>query len=221
MNGANVCWIVDTASTTSSQDGGGPKIQRPGTPLTSASPLLREPPSRPHHPTTAVCISSSVTWSQFEHLRHEGFYTFFLFQWAFAIAAVGITSGSITERTQFVPYLIYSSFRTQFVAESTQVPNVIKETITGALQCSRRRSQRTWSARRLATGFLSPRTRVARRRRASRLTHEEELLKGLLQSSLAVQRDEYSQTAVMNSNTDSPFFSKKELTHILFKKKKH
>lgn len=39
-------------------------------------------------------------------------YSFFLFQWAFAIAAAGITSGSIAERTQFVAYLIYSSFLT-------------------------------------------------------------------------------------------------------------
>ncbi|CAN6279226.1 unnamed protein product [Urochloa humidicola] len=37
-------------------------------------------------------------------------YDFFLFQWAFAIAAAGITSGSIAERTQFVAYLIYSAF---------------------------------------------------------------------------------------------------------------
>ncbi|KAL0916825.1 hypothetical protein M5K25_014368 [Dendrobium thyrsiflorum] len=36
-------------------------------------------------------------------------------QWAFAIAAAGITSGSIAERTQFVAYLIYSSFLTGFV----------------------------------------------------------------------------------------------------------
>ncbi|KAL2325299.1 hypothetical protein Fmac_024357 [Flemingia macrophylla] len=42
-------------------------------------------------------------------------YSFFLFQWAFAIAAAGITSGSIAERTQFVAYLIYSSFLTGFV----------------------------------------------------------------------------------------------------------
>jgi Amt family ammonium transporter len=40
---------------------------------------------------------------------------FFLFQWAFAIAAAGITSGSIAERTQFVSYLIYSSFLTGLV----------------------------------------------------------------------------------------------------------
>ncbi|KAM0932278.1 putative ammonium transporter, ammonium/urea transporter [Dioscorea sansibarensis] len=43
------------------------------------------------------------------------FFSFFLFQWAFAIAAAGITSGSIAERTQFVAYLIYSSFLTGFV----------------------------------------------------------------------------------------------------------
>ncbi|KAL6210796.1 hypothetical protein ACLB2K_016028 [Fragaria x ananassa] len=42
-------------------------------------------------------------------------YGFFLYQWAFAIAAAGITSGSIAERTQFVAYLIYSSFLTGFV----------------------------------------------------------------------------------------------------------
>ncbi|EFJ38422.1 hypothetical protein SELMODRAFT_163770 [Selaginella moellendorffii] len=42
-------------------------------------------------------------------------YSFFLFQWAFAIAAAGITSGSIAERTQFVAYLIYSTFLSGFV----------------------------------------------------------------------------------------------------------
>uniref|UniRef100_A0A1D1Z614 Ammonium transporter n=1 Tax=Anthurium amnicola TaxID=1678845 RepID=A0A1D1Z614_9ARAE len=42
-------------------------------------------------------------------------YPFFLYQWAFAIAAAGITSGSIAERTQFVAYLIYSAFLTGFV----------------------------------------------------------------------------------------------------------
>nr|UPE51609.1 AMT1.5 [Camellia sinensis] len=42
-------------------------------------------------------------------------YSFFLFQWAFAIAAAGITSGSIAERTQFAAYLIYSAFLTGFV----------------------------------------------------------------------------------------------------------
>ncbi|KAM3731213.1 hypothetical protein ACB098_12G145700 [Castanea mollissima] len=42
-------------------------------------------------------------------------YGYFLYQWAFAIAAAGITSGSIAERTQFVSYLIYSSFLTGFV----------------------------------------------------------------------------------------------------------
>ncbi|XP_021897008.1 ammonium transporter 1 member 1 [Carica papaya] len=42
-------------------------------------------------------------------------FSFFLYQWAFAIAAAGITSGSIAERTQFVAYLIYSSFLTGFV----------------------------------------------------------------------------------------------------------
>jgi ammonium transporter, Amt family len=49
-------------------------------------------------------------------LPQTGFdYPFFLFQWAFAIAAAGITSGSIAERTQFVAYLIYSAFLTGFV----------------------------------------------------------------------------------------------------------
>lgn len=42
-------------------------------------------------------------------------YAYFLYQWAFAIAAAGITSGSIAERTQFVAYLIYSSILTGFV----------------------------------------------------------------------------------------------------------
>ncbi|GAB4855799.1 Ammonium transporter 1 member 1 [Ancistrocladus abbreviatus] len=42
-------------------------------------------------------------------------YSFFLFQWAFAIAAAGITSGSIAERTQFIAYLVYSAFLTGFV----------------------------------------------------------------------------------------------------------
>ncbi|KAF8402002.1 hypothetical protein HHK36_012953 [Tetracentron sinense] len=42
-------------------------------------------------------------------------YSLFLYQWAFAIAAAGITSGSVAERTQFVAYLIYSAFLTGFV----------------------------------------------------------------------------------------------------------
>ncbi|KAL3517754.1 hypothetical protein ACH5RR_020343 [Cinchona calisaya] len=42
-------------------------------------------------------------------------YSYFLYQWCFAIAAAGITSGSIAERTQFVAYLIYSSVLTGFV----------------------------------------------------------------------------------------------------------
>ncbi|XP_022158262.1 ammonium transporter 1 member 2 [Momordica charantia] len=42
-------------------------------------------------------------------------YGFFIFQWAFAIAAAGITSGSIAERTQFVAYLIYSSVLTGLI----------------------------------------------------------------------------------------------------------
>ncbi|GMN61474.1 hypothetical protein TIFTF001_030561 [Ficus carica] len=51
-----------------------------------------------------------------KEIPSEGFdYSFFLYQWAFAIAAAGITSGSIAERTQFVAYLIYSAFLTGFV----------------------------------------------------------------------------------------------------------
>jgi len=51
-----------------------------------------------------------------KRLPQIGFdYDFFLFQWAFAIAAAGITSGSIAERTQFVAYLAYSAFLTGFV----------------------------------------------------------------------------------------------------------
>lgn len=42
-------------------------------------------------------------------------YSFFIFQWAFAIASAGITSGSIAERTQFVAYLLFSFFQTGFV----------------------------------------------------------------------------------------------------------
>ncbi|KAK8516409.1 hypothetical protein V6N12_038652 [Hibiscus sabdariffa] len=42
-------------------------------------------------------------------------YNNFLYQWAFVIAVAEITSGSIAERTQFVAYLIYSSFLTGFV----------------------------------------------------------------------------------------------------------
>ncbi|KAE8675137.1 Ammonium transporter 1 member 2 [Hibiscus syriacus] len=34
----------------------------------------------------------------------SGDYSFFLYQWSFAIAAAGVTSGSIAERTQFVAY---------------------------------------------------------------------------------------------------------------------
>ena len=50
-----------------------------------------------------------------DYPKPTGDYSFFLYQWAFAIAAAGITSGSIAERTQFVAYLIYSSFLTGFV----------------------------------------------------------------------------------------------------------
>ncbi|KAK6927094.1 Ammonium transporter AmtB-like domain [Dillenia turbinata] len=42
-------------------------------------------------------------------------YSFFLYQWAFAIAVAGITSGSVAERTQFTTYLIFSFFLTGFV----------------------------------------------------------------------------------------------------------
>ncbi|KMZ65648.1 hypothetical protein ZOSMA_3145G00010, partial [Zostera marina] len=42
-------------------------------------------------------------------------YSNFMYQWAFAIAAAGITSGSIAERTKFVAYLLYSSLLTGFV----------------------------------------------------------------------------------------------------------
>ncbi|KAJ1377528.1 Ammonium/urea transporter [Sesbania bispinosa] len=42
-------------------------------------------------------------------------YSFFLYQWAFAIAVGGITSGSIAERTQFCAYLVFSFFLTGFV----------------------------------------------------------------------------------------------------------
>ncbi|XP_055826084.1 ammonium transporter 1 member 3 [Solanum dulcamara] len=42
-------------------------------------------------------------------------YSFFLYQWAFAIAVAGITSGSIAERTQFTAYLCFSFFLTGFV----------------------------------------------------------------------------------------------------------
>ncbi|XP_021722438.1 ammonium transporter 1 member 1-like [Chenopodium quinoa] len=47
---------------------------------------------------------------------HQSYdYNYFLFQYCFAIAAAGITSGSIAERTQFVSYLAYSSLLTGFV----------------------------------------------------------------------------------------------------------
>uniref|UniRef100_A0A803LXB8 Ammonium transporter n=1 Tax=Chenopodium quinoa TaxID=63459 RepID=A0A803LXB8_CHEQI len=42
-------------------------------------------------------------------------YSFFLYQWSFAIAVAGITSGSIAERTQFGAYLIFSFFLSGFV----------------------------------------------------------------------------------------------------------
>lgn len=44
-----------------------------------------------------------------------GDWSFWMYQWAFAIATAGITSGSIAERTQFTAYLVYSSFLTGFV----------------------------------------------------------------------------------------------------------
>ncbi|KAJ8747192.1 hypothetical protein K2173_010025 [Erythroxylum novogranatense] len=50
--------------------------------------------------------------SRFPSLSFD--YGYFLYQWAFAIAAAGITSGSIAERTQFVSYLVYSAFLTGF-----------------------------------------------------------------------------------------------------------
>eukprot|EP00270_Netrium_digitus_P009158 TRINITY_DN277_c0_g1_i1.p1 TRINITY_DN277_c0_g1~~TRINITY_DN277_c0_g1_i1.p1 ORF type:complete len:533 (+),score=71.49 TRINITY_DN277_c0_g1_i1:62-1600(+) len=46
---------------------------------------------------------------------HTYDWSFWLFQWAFAIATAGITSGSIAERTQFTAYLVYSTFLTGFV----------------------------------------------------------------------------------------------------------
>lgn len=42
-------------------------------------------------------------------------YSYFLYQWAFAIAVAGITNGSIAERTQFSAYLVFSFFLTGFV----------------------------------------------------------------------------------------------------------
>lgn len=42
-------------------------------------------------------------------------YSFFLYEWAFAIAVAGITSGSIAERTQFSAYLVFSFFLSGFV----------------------------------------------------------------------------------------------------------
>ncbi|KAK7252537.1 hypothetical protein RIF29_36546 [Crotalaria pallida] len=42
-------------------------------------------------------------------------YAYFLYQWAFAIAVAGITSGSIAERTQFSAYLVFSFFLSGFV----------------------------------------------------------------------------------------------------------
>ncbi|KAJ8749760.1 hypothetical protein K2173_012311 [Erythroxylum novogranatense] len=42
-------------------------------------------------------------------------YGYFLYQWAFAIAVAGITSGSVAERTQFSAYLVFSFFLTGFV----------------------------------------------------------------------------------------------------------
>ncbi|KAL0763735.1 hypothetical protein Bca101_079886 [Brassica carinata] len=42
-------------------------------------------------------------------------FSFFLFQWTYAITASGITSGSMAERTQFTAYLISSFFLTGFV----------------------------------------------------------------------------------------------------------
>ncbi|KAG9453982.1 hypothetical protein H6P81_006886 [Aristolochia fimbriata] len=42
-------------------------------------------------------------------------YSYFMYQWAFAIAVAGITSGSIAERTQFGAYLVYSFLLSGFV----------------------------------------------------------------------------------------------------------
>ncbi|MQM02072.1 hypothetical protein Taro_034833 [Colocasia esculenta] len=42
-------------------------------------------------------------------------YAYFMYQWAFAIAVAGITSGSIAERTQFGAYLVFSFLLTGFV----------------------------------------------------------------------------------------------------------
>jgi len=47
--------------------------------------------------------------------NNEYDYSFFLYQWAFAIAVAGITSGSIAERTQFSAYLVFSFFLSGFV----------------------------------------------------------------------------------------------------------
>ncbi|CAD5172505.1 ammonium transporter 1 member 3-like [Musa acuminata AAA Group] len=50
------------------------------------------------------------------HVPNDSYdYAYFLYQWAFAIAVAGITSGSIAERTQFSAYLVYSSLLTGFV----------------------------------------------------------------------------------------------------------
>ncbi|XP_008799174.3 ammonium transporter 1 member 3-like [Phoenix dactylifera] len=51
-----------------------------------------------------------------ENVPNETYgYAYFLYQWAFAIAVAGITSGSIAERTQFSAYLVYSFLLTGFV----------------------------------------------------------------------------------------------------------
>ncbi|KAJ3680747.1 hypothetical protein LUZ60_015236 [Juncus effusus] len=42
-------------------------------------------------------------------------YAYFMYQWAFAIAVAGITSGSMAERTKFSAYLIFSFMLTGFV----------------------------------------------------------------------------------------------------------
>ncbi|XP_020222033.1 ammonium transporter 1 member 3-like [Cajanus cajan] len=50
------------------------------------------------------------------HIPNQTYdYSFFLYQWAFAIAVTGITSGSIAERTQFSAYLVFSFFLSGFV----------------------------------------------------------------------------------------------------------
>ncbi|CAA0826607.1 Ammonium transporter 1 member 2 [Striga hermonthica] len=60
-------------------------------------------------------------------------YSFFLYQWAFAIAVAGITSGSIAERTQFSAYLIFSFFLSGFAAGQGQWTAVGRTAVTTTL----------------------------------------------------------------------------------------